>query len=54
MYSNEVEEELPEEIEMIVIGSGFAGSSCASLLIHDGVATRVLELYNTPGGVAHG
>eukprot|EP00978_Attheya_sp_CCMP212_P016116 scaffold41963_cov67-Attheya_sp.AAC.1 len=49
-----VKEELPEETEVIVIGSGLAGLSCASLLSHCGVATRVLESHDTPGGAAHG
>eukprot|EP00594_Rhizosolenia_setigera_P008482 CAMPEP_0178963260 /NCGR_PEP_ID=MMETSP0789-20121207/14911_1 /TAXON_ID=3005 /ORGANISM="Rhizosolenia setigera, Strain CCMP 1694" /LENGTH=598 /DNA_ID=CAMNT_0020647681 /DNA_START=40 /DNA_END=1836 /DNA_ORIENTATION=- len=46
--------ELPSETEVIVIGSGLAGLSCASLLAHNEVNTCVLESHDTTGGCAHG
>lgn len=42
--------ELPSETEVIVIGSGLAGLSCASLLAHNEVNTCVLESHDTTGG----
>lgn len=45
---------LPRTTEVIVIGSGLAGLSCASLLSHNCVSTLVLESHDTVGGAAHG
>ena len=40
--------------DVIVIGSGLAGLTCASLLSASSVATTVLESHDTCGGCAHG
>ena len=48
-----VEPEVPEEVDVIVIGSGLAGLSCAALLSHCDKSTVVLESHDTPGGAAH-
>lgn len=44
---------LPEEVDVVVIGSGLAGLSCAALLAHCGKKVAVLESHDTPGGCAH-
>ena len=41
------------DIDVIVIGSGLAGLSCAALLSHCGKSTVVLESHDAPGGCAH-
>mmetsp|Transcript_30372 Transcript_30372/g.90568 ORF Transcript_30372/g.90568 Transcript_30372/m.90568 type:complete len:601 (-) Transcript_30372:415-2217(-) len=43
----------PVETDVIVIGSGLAGLSCASLLSHCRTPTVVLESHDAPGGAAH-
>ena len=48
-----VRKELPEEVDVVVIGSGLAGLSCASLLAHCGKKVAVLESHDTAGGCAH-
>ena len=45
--------EPPEEVDVVVIGSGLAGLSCAALLSHCDKSTVVLESHDTPGGAAH-
>mmetsp|Transcript_10999 Transcript_10999/g.17017 ORF Transcript_10999/g.17017 Transcript_10999/m.17017 type:complete len:142 (+) Transcript_10999:579-1004(+) len=45
---------LPEEVDVVVIGSGLAGLSCAALLSHCEKDTLVLESHDTVGGAAHG
>jgi phytoene dehydrogenase-like protein len=52
--SSHLEEELPSTTDVIVIGSGLAGLSCASLLSHNSISTLVLESHDTIGGAAHG
>lgn len=50
-------EELPKEVDVVVIGSGLAGLSCASLLKHCSTSMKdvlVLESHDTVGGAAHG
>ena len=42
-----------DDIDVIIIGSGLAGLSCAALLSHCGKNTVVLESHDTPGGCAH-
>lgn len=48
-----VKQEIPEEVDVVVIGSGLSGLSCASLLSFCGKSTVVLESHDTPGGAAH-
>ena len=43
----------PDEADVIVIGSGLAGLSCAALLAHCGKRVAVLESHDAPGGCAH-
>ncbi|GFH45309.1 carotenoid isomerase [Chaetoceros tenuissimus] len=47
------DEPLPQTTDVIVIGSGLAGLSCASLLSHNEISTLVLESHDTIGGAAH-
>jgi len=42
-----------EETDVVVIGSGLAGLSCAALLSHCKTPVKVLESHDTPGGAAH-
>jgi len=44
---------VPEEVDVVVIGSGLAGLSCAALLSHCEKDTLVLESHDTVGGAAH-
>ncbi|NET74100.1 MAG: NAD(P)/FAD-dependent oxidoreductase, partial [Sphaerospermopsis sp. SIO1G2] len=39
--------------EVIVIGSGIGGLSCAALLAHYGIEVIVVESHSIPGGAAH-
>ena len=39
-----------EEVDVVVIGSGLAGLSCAALLSHCDKKVVVLEAHDTPGG----
>jgi phytoene dehydrogenase-like protein len=48
-----VKQDVPEEVDVVVIGSGLSGLSCASLLAYCGKKTVVLESHDTPGGAAH-
>lgn len=43
-----------EQADVVVIGSGLAGLSCAALLSHCDRKVIVLESHDTPGGAAHG
>ena len=52
--SNKSKDPVPTETDVIVIGSGLAGLSCASLLSHNSISTLVLESHDTIGGAAHG
>ena len=42
-----------EEVDVVVIGSGIGGLSCASLASKYGLKTLCLEAHDTPGGCAH-
>ena len=44
---------LPAEADVVVIGSGLAGLSCAALLSHCQKSVVVLESHDAPGGAAH-
>lgn len=51
---NKVEVDNDDEVvDVVVIGSGLAGLSCAALLAHCGRNVLVLESHDTPGGAAH-
>lgn len=42
-----------QEVDVVVIGSGLAGLSCAALLAHCDKKVAVLESHDAPGGCAH-
>lgn len=42
-----------EEFDVVVIGAGIGGLSCAALTAKYGLRTLCLETHDTPGGVAH-
>jgi phytoene dehydrogenase-like protein len=42
------------ETDVVVIGSGIGGLTCAALLAMDGFSVTVCESHVTPGGAAHG
>lgn len=42
-----------EEVDVIVIGAGVGGLSCAALTSKYGLETVCLEAHDTPGGCAH-
>ena len=48
-----IKTEVPTEADVVVIGSGLAGLSCAALLSHCDKNVVVLESHDTPGGAAH-
>mmetsp|Transcript_6547 Transcript_6547/g.9569 ORF Transcript_6547/g.9569 Transcript_6547/m.9569 type:complete len:594 (-) Transcript_6547:157-1938(-) len=52
--SDKADQPIPTTTDVIVIGSGLAGLSCAALLSHNDVNTLVLESHDTIGGAAHG
>ncbi|MDP6978049.1 MAG: NAD(P)/FAD-dependent oxidoreductase [Myxococcota bacterium] len=45
---------LDAETDVVVIGSGIGGLTCAALLAKNGLAVTVCESHVTPGGAAHG
>merc|ERR1719253_2527322 len=51
--ANAAQKSPPSETDVIVIGSGLAGLSCAALLSHNSLSTTVLESHDAPGGAAH-
>jgi phytoene dehydrogenase-like protein len=42
-----------EEVDVIVVGAGIGGLSCAALASKYGLKTLCLEAHDTPGGCAH-
>ena len=51
--SDDNKNENDEEVDVIVVGAGFGGLSCAALTSKYGFKTVCLEAHDTPGGVAH-
>lgn len=45
---------LDSETDVVVIGSGIGGLSCAALLARNGYSVTVCESHTTPGGAGHG
>jgi phytoene dehydrogenase-like protein len=46
-------EEEAETVDVIVVGAGVGGLSCAGLTAKYGLSTICVEAHDTPGGVAH-
>lgn len=44
---------VPHEADVVVIGSGIGGLSCAALLAKYGLQVTVLESHGAIGGAAH-
>ena len=53
LFSSSTNQEDIEEVDVIVIGSGIGGLSCAALLSKYGLKTLCLEAHDTAGGCAH-
>lgn len=51
--SDKRSETAEEEFDVIVIGAGIGGLSCAALTSKYGLKTLCVEAHDTPGGVAH-
>ena len=47
-------DELPDEVDVCIIGAGIGGLSCAALLGKYGVSVAVAEAHTVMGGAAHG
>ena len=47
-------DELPDEVDVVVIGAGIGGLSCAALLGRYGLSVAVAEAHYVAGGAAHG
>jgi len=47
-------EEMRKEYDVVVVGSGIGGLSCAAILALYGNSVAVLESHYAPGGAAHG
>eukprot|EP01031_Cornospumella_fuschlensis_P027815 gene27815-33590_t len=50
---DKLSDSIPDTVDVVVIGAGLAGLSCASLLSAAGVKVAVLESHDTAGGCAH-
>eukprot|EP00892_Ulva_mutabilis_P005480 jgi/Ulvmu1/3303/UM153_0015.1 len=46
-------EDVPREVDVVVIGSGVGGLSCAAMLCRYGYEVLVVESHTTAGGAAH-
>lgn len=53
LYAGTKSDPIPQEADVIVIGSGLAGLSCAALTSYCDQNTVVLESHDTAGGAAH-
>ena len=49
-----VSDELPDEVDVVIVGAGIGGLSCAALLGKYGVSVAVAEAHTVAGGAAHG
>lgn len=49
-----VSDELPDEVDVCIIGAGIGGLSCAALLGKYGLSVAVAEAHTVAGGAAHG
>ena len=49
-----VSDELPDEVDVVIVGAGIGGLSCAALLGQYGVYVAVAEAHTVAGGAAHG
>ena len=49
-----VSDELPDEVDVCIVGAGIGGLSCAALLGKYGVSVAVAEAHTVMGGAAHG
>jgi hypothetical protein len=49
-----ISDELPDEVDVCIIGAGIGGLSCAALLGRYGVSVAVAEAHTVAGGAAHG
>ena len=46
-------DELPDVVDVIVVGAGLGGLTCAALLAKYGLSVAVCESHTIPGGAAH-
>eukprot|EP00977_Amphora_coffeiformis_P025028 scaffold17996_cov194-Amphora_coffeaeformis.AAC.14 len=52
--SNKSSSQPASEYDVVIIGSGIGGLSCAAMCARYGYSVCVLESHSTPGGAAHG
>jgi len=53
LLASKASDDIPEEADVVIIGSGLAGLSCGALLSYYGKNVVVLESHDAPGGAAH-
>jgi phytoene dehydrogenase-like protein len=54
LFSTTAQQEVPEEVDVVVIGAGFGGLTCAALLGKFGeLDVACIEAHTQPGGCAH-
>jgi len=46
-------DELPDEVDVVVVGAGIGGLTCGALLAKYGLSVAVCESHTIPGGAAH-
>lgn len=49
-----ISDELPDEVDVCIVGAGIGGLSCAALLGKYGVSVAIAEAHTVAGGAAHG